>query len=190
MGYFEYLCTLLEPLHIYALDEENNNTAELFAAGSALDAAAERFARAERESILETAEDAGLSKRERLFARCPVNVSLPLRRRAIAALMQIGGDDFTLAAINRAINGCGISAEVRETDSTGVVQVSFPGTVGVPDGFAQIQEIILDIIPCHLLTEFWFLFLTWARCEELGYTWAEIEQADHDWESFQEAVYR
>lgn len=188
MGYFEYLCALLEPLRIYALDEANNNTAELAAAGQELDRAAQQLDYAEHESILETAKGEGIARREQLFARCPVNASLPLRRRAIAALMQIGGDDFTLAAINRAVNGCGIRALVAETDERGVVRVSFPDTVGVPAGFAQIREIILDIIPCHLLARFWFYFLTWARCEELGYTWAQIEQAGHSWASFQEAV--
>lgn len=188
MGYFEYLRDLLEPLRIYALDEENNNTAELAAAGQELDRAAARLDRAGRESVLETAEGEGIAKRERLFARCPVNASLPQRRRAVAALMQIGGDDFTLAAINRALNGCGIRARVDETQERGVVRVSFPDIVGVPKGFAQMREIILDIIPCHLLAKFWFYFLTWARCEELGYTWAQIEQANHSWASFQEAV--
>ena len=50
------------------------------------------------------------------------------------------------------------------------------------------EKVILDIIPCHLETEFFFRFLTWAECEALGFTWRKIETAGHTWESFQKAV--
>ena len=52
----------------------------------------------------------------------------------------------------------------------------------------RIQKIILDIIPCHLETEFYFRYLTWAECEAAGYTWGQVEAAEYTWESFQLAV--
>lgn len=65
----------------------------------------------------------------------------------------------------------------------------FPNTVGVPDEFSQVESIILDIIPCHLLVEFYFRYLTWLECEAQGFTWRIVEdEKHHTWESFERAV--
>lgn len=184
MGYYEYLCELLRPLGVYALGEDTLSGAELAAAGEGLDAAAEALDIAERESVLATAEDEGLVRRERLFTRLGVRTTPELRRLAVASLAGIGADGFTLAEIDRALSGCGIRAAVEETGTSGTVRVRFPKTGGEPEGFERIREVILDILPCHLAVEFVFRYLTWAECEARGATWASIEAANHSWESF------
>lgn len=188
MSYYDYLCALLEPMRIYRTERGTLSGSELYAAGEALDAAQERLDRALRESILPTAEDEGLTKREKRFARCPVNATPTLRREAIAALERINDASFTLRAVNATLIGCGIPARAEETDEAGVIRVWFPGTVGVPGEFERLEEIVLDIFPCHLLTRFWFRYLTWAECEAQGFTWKRVEEAGHDWESFEKAV--
>ena len=188
MGYYDYLRELLEPLRIYSFAQGSLSGAELRAAGEALDRAEAALERAEREAVLETAEDEGLTLRERLFARCPVNVTTDLRRRAVAALSRINAGNFTLADINRSISGCGIYALASETDSRGLIEVCFPHTAGKPEGFEQIEKIILDIIPCHLETYFRFRYLTWEECEEARWSWTLLEQGEHSWESFEKAV--
>ena len=187
-GYYEYLCRLLEPMRIYRTGRGSISGSELYAAGQALDGARDAIEHAGSEGVLQTAEDEGLSWRERLFARCPVRVSTALRREAIAALMRIGADSFTPEDINAALGGCGIRALVEETEKSGTVRVRFPDTVGVPEEFARVKSIILDIIPCHLLVDFYFRYLTWEECERQGFTWEIVETAGHTWESFQKAV--
>ena len=119
----------------------------------------------------------------------PVNVSTALRREAIAALERINADSFTLDAINSTLSGCGIKALAEETEKKGTVKVWFPNTVGVPEEFSQVESIILDIIPCHLLVEFYFRYLTWLECEAQGFTWRIVEdEKHHTWESFERAV--
>jgi len=188
MGYGDYLRDLLRPLGIYDLRSGSLSGSELDALGGALDAVSRQLDLAEQEIILSTAEDEGLSRREALFANAPVNTSPELRRRAIRALMGINGGSFTRLAVNDAIQGCGINAIVQEKDRFGYVQVSFPGVIGVPEGFERIRKIILDIIPCHLETEFFFRYLTWAECESHGYTWAYVHQQGYTWREFEMAV--
>lgn len=69
---------------------------------------------------------------------------------ALAALLRIGGDSFTLAAINDNLKGCGLNAVASETGTPGEVEVCFPEVPGIPDGFAEMKAIIEDILPCHL----------------------------------------
>ncbi len=188
MGYATYLEQLLTPLGIYTFHPGSISKSELESIGLMLDGCAVQMEETEREALVPTAEDWGLEKIEALFAKKPAAPTLALRRAAIAALTQIGGDDFTLQAINRALGGCGIMAEVAETVQAGHVRVTFPNTAGIPEEFDRIAEIILDIIPCHLETEFYFRYLTWAELEVRFPTWGDIEQAGHTWETLELAV--
>ena len=187
-GYYEFLCELLAPLRVYRTERGTVSGSELYAAGEALDGAADALERTERVGVLPLSEGEGLRRRERLFSRCPASPSTALRREAIAALSRINDDSFTLDAINATISGCGIRAVAEETARSGVIRVSFPDTAGVPEEFERIRRIVLDIIPCHLLTEFFFRYITWAECGEQGMTWGSVEAEEHTWESFEKAV--
>lgn len=114
--------------------------------------------------------------------------ALEVKKNRKAALARINADSFTLDAINSTLSGCGIKALAEETEKKGTVKVWFPNTVGVPDEFSQVESIILDIIPCHLLVEFYFRYLTWLECERVGFTWQSVEDTHHTWESFEKAV--
>ena len=176
----DYLASLLRPLGVYDLSQGSLSGSELDALGFGLDQLSGRLDYVERESALATAEGEGLRRREALFARTPVQYSIPLRREAIAALLRIGGDSFTLAAINDTITGCGIPAVVKET-GTGQVAVSFPGVAGEPEGFPELKTIIEDILPAHLGIEYDFWFLIWQELEDNFPSWRSIEELELSW---------
>lgn len=178
----------LRPLGVYDLTPGSLSGSELDALGHGLDELSAHLDYVERESALATAEEEGLRRREMLFARTPVHYSTELRRQAIAALLRIGGDCFTLSDINSTISGCGIKALAQEKDQFGYIRVIFPEVAGIPDGFEQIRDIILDIIPCHLDVEFYFRYLTWQECEAFQYTWTVIHQRAYTWHGFELAV--
>lgn len=185
--YGGFLTELLRPLGIYDLTAGNANESELYALGNVLDGVAAELETAERESHIATAEGIGLDLREALFASRPAAPTTEQRRAAVIALMQIDGGSLTPEAINRTLTGCGIRALAEETD-TGHLRVRFPEVGGVPENFERIQKIILDILPCHLETDFFFRYMTWAECETQGFTWAEVESVGHTWESFEKSV--
>lgn len=185
--YEQYLQELLKPLGLYTFSEDSISGAELYAIGQAMDGISAELETAERECLTATAEGKGLALREALFARKNGAETLEERREAIAALLQIDGDSLTPQAMARTLRGCGLRVEVLE-QGDGKVRVMFPDVGGEPEGFAQIREIVLDILPCHLEVEFYFNYLTWERCEALGFTWQIVEDAAHTWESFMVAM--
>ena len=187
-GYGSYLKALLRPLGIYDLSEGTYNGSELEAAGAALDVVAAALEMWERESITATAEGEGLDRRAALFALRGVDAGVALRRAALIALETVGGDSFTLEAVSAAIQGCGIAAQVKELPEWGHVRVIFPHTAGVPERFEQIRQVIDELIPCHLETEYYFRYLTWEECEGQSFTWQNVEAALHTWDSFVLAV--
>ena len=128
------------------------------------------------------AEDEGLEKMESLFRPRSIAQNTAARRAAIAGFLQIGGDGFTLLALNRCIRACGVACCVDETGQVNRVRVRFPGVMGVPDGFAQMKIIIEDILPCHLDIWYYFRYCTWGETEEYCLRWRDLaEMTWHGW---------
>lgn len=116
MSYGDYLKELLRPMGVYRL-EGTINGGELESVGTALDTAQAALEEIEREMLLTTATDKGMDAIEGLFPHRPRAANRERRRAALAALLRVGGDSFTLAAINDNLAGCGINAVASETDT-------------------------------------------------------------------------
>lgn len=177
MDYAEKLTGLLEPVGVYSFDEGSLSLGELRAVGRELDIAEEAIAALNRESFLATASLDTLQKWEGLLLR-PLGTQDPdSLRKALAALLEINQGSFTLAAINRAVAGCGVSAIVTE-EGVNQVAVSFPGVMGQPEGLELIKLIVEDILPCHVGIRYNFAFYTWANTR--GLTWGQCPQYSWD----------
>lgn len=186
MNHALYLRELLRPLGVYNLEAPFNG-GELDAQGAALDHLGGWLEEIQRESSLVTAESWGLENIARLLVRRPVATEPRRLAAALAALLRIGGDSFTLADINDTISGCGIPAVVEET-GVGQVAVSFPGVAGKPDSFEELKKIIEDILPAHLGIEYRFWYLTWRELEELFPTWQSLDELELTWEQLEVCV--
>lgn len=187
MGYEAYLKDLLRPLRVYKL-EGSYNGGELAAEGAALDGCEDRLEALEREMLVSTAEGPGVEAIERLLVQKPVAGTLKQRREALAALLRIGGDSFTLEAINDNLKGCGLNAVASETGQPGYVEVRFPDVPGIPDGFEKMRTIIEDILPCHLNIVYVYWYITWSLMEERFHTWGDIERMNLIWEEVEKLV--
>ena len=175
----EHLRELLRPLGVYDLDAPFIS-GELDAQGAAVDGVGARLEEVQREASLVTAESWGVELLAKLFARRPVASEPRALAEALAALLRIGGDSFTLSAINNTISGCGIPA-VAEEVGVAQVRVSFPGVVGEPEGFLELKKIIEDILPAHLAIEYVFWYLTWTELERKFASWQSIEDRTLSW---------
>ena len=186
MSHSQYLRELLRPLGVYDLEAPFNG-GELDAQGEALDGVMARLEEIQREVSLETAEDWGLERSAALFRRRPVASQPRKLAAALAALLRISGDSFTLAAINDTISGCGIPAVVEELGK-GRVSVFFPGVAGKPQGLQELKKIIEDILPTHLGIEYKFWYLTWEELERHFSSWQEIEDRQMTWTQLETCV--
>lgn len=187
MNYENELVRMLLPLGVYSFREGSFSLAELQALGAALSEADEAFLKAQKETIVLTAEDEGLSKMEALFRSRPPAKTLDARRAAIAGFLRIGGDSFTCRALNSCLCACGVSCRVEETGEVNRVKVWFPGVMGVPEGFSQSKIIIEDILPCQLEICYWFRYCTWKETQEYALTWGDLNSMTwHGWETYHE----
>lgn len=179
MRHAQYLRDLLRPLGVYDLKAPFNG-GELDVQGEQLDKIMAWLEEIQREASLTTAEGWGLEKIASLLARRPVASEPRKLAAALAALLRIGGDSFTLDAINDTITGCGVPAVVKEVGKE-QVSVSFPGVAGEPDNFQELKKLIEDILPAHLGIEYIFWFLTWQELEDNFPSWQSIQGRGLSW---------
>ena len=189
MSCAEKLTELLRPLGIYDWEAGVFQKAELEAIGAALDGCGDLLDLIEREMNLATAEGEGLAMVEDLLPHRPVTDKLERRRSALAALLRIGGDSFTLDGVNDNLAGCGLNALAAETSQPGRIQISFPEVPGVPTGFLDMVKIIEEIVPCHIQIEYVFWYITWGMMEEHFITWGNIEAGNYTWGSLVKQVW-
>ena len=95
MSYAQYLRQLLRPLGVYDV-EGRYLSGELEAEGLALDGVESVLDELQREANLATAEDWGLERIAGLLRRRPPASTTKAMREALAALLRISGDNFTL----------------------------------------------------------------------------------------------
>lgn len=184
MGYFDYMKQLLQPLRLYDLDE-GYGASELRVLGAELDEVFDELEAAERESIVSTAQDEGLSAYEEILPYVPAYLTPEDRRRAIEALIRIDGASFTPEDMQNSIYGCGIAAEVSETGETNRVEVRFPQNRGIPEGIEALKVRIESILPCHIGVDYIYLFPSWSDMEKMFPTWDELENAHLTWEEIE-----
>lgn len=186
MKHAECLRELIRPLGVYDLSAPFHG-GELDAQGEALDKIMAWLEEIQKESSLSTAEDWGLENIAKLFMRRPLATQPRKLAAALAALLRIGGDSFTLAAINDTIAGCGVPAVVKEVGKE-MVSVSFPGVAGEPENFEELKKIIEDILPTHLGIDYYFWYLTWAELEANFRNWKAIEDPRLTWGQLETCV--
>lgn len=109
MSHGQNLRDLLAPLGVYRW-EGSFQWGELQSEGEALDQVAEQVALLQREMNLYTAQAEGLTGLLELLGLERAGETLEELRQTVAALLRIGGDSFTLAAMNDTLRGCGIPA--------------------------------------------------------------------------------
>ena len=181
MNHIEYLVGLLRPLKVYDLSAGTRNRAELDAYANQLNDGCDQIEETAREMSLTTAESFGLERVEELLPYRPASPTVAERRVALAALLRIGGDSFTLAAINDTLAGCGINAKAVETGTPGYVEVYFPAVAGIPEGFDQLRAIIEEILPCHLEITYVFWYNSWADLAQMVTTWGGAASTGKTW---------
>lgn len=179
---------LLAPLGVYDL-EQGVGLGEIQSYGSGLDSLTSELACVEREMLITTACEHGLDQIENLLTTKPVTSDLERRRDALAALLRVGGDSFTLAGINDNLTGCGLNVLAEEGEEANVVYISFPEVAGIPSGIEEMKVIIEQILPAHLGAEYRYWFMTWGMLGEKMESWASITNAGWSWDVVEEWEY-
>lgn len=184
MTYADYLRAMLSPLKVYNLDTTSFSGAEVEAMGNGMEDCWQSAQTGQKEMILMTAGDYGLTMWESVFPYRAAVETDAQRLAAIQGFMAISGDSFTYEAICNCLAACGVTCSLVETDTPGVVEISFDGLVGEPDNYDTVQAICEMILPCHLQINYIIVYLTWGGAIDItwgdaaDYTWHELKRLE------------
>lgn len=182
--YEEYLKQILMPLRIYEL-ESGIGAEELAVIGEEMDKLFDALEEIRREAFLATAESYGLRNFEGILPFTPASLTTEDERRAVMALLRIRGGCFTQPMLQDTISGCGLQATVAESSEQMTVEVRFPHNRGIPDGFAALKKRVEEIVPCHLATEYVFIYTPWQSLMEKLLSWGDAQERAGTWKALE-----
>lgn len=175
----ERLQQALRPLGVYRIKNEGLLFAELSAYAAALSLLDEKMSGLEREAFISTAEDEGLSKRERLFTNEKQSVSLLDRRHMLLYRAAVKRSDFTVSALEKALTAAGMRAAVYENPG-GTVAIHCIELIGRYDE-ATAKKAAEEFLPAHLNFVFDFRRMKWSDVEAQSLTFSQMDQKDMTW---------
>jgi len=174
MGYTNYLKDLLRPMGIYDLTD-GGGAAELCALGNALDEVFAAVSMSERECIVPTAEERGLSAYEEILPGLEYSGTADERRMRIMALLQVDDMSFTEAALDKVLAAWGTGMTINDTAEWYTVTIRLPALIrGMADDAERWCRQIELILPCHIDVRFKYNFPTWDEIERAYPTWDDI----------------
>ncbi len=106
---FTSMKTKLDATGLYSIEQGTNIYAELKAYGSGLDVLFETLATMLKELFIDTAEDYGISAREKLLGKPRSEFTLEKRREMLKIYEQMMGGKCTKAAFEAILRGYGLS---------------------------------------------------------------------------------
>lgn len=147
MGYQKNLWRMLQPLGVYS--ESGYSGGALTALGTAMDKAERKLCEQLRESLVLSAEDAGLTRAEEIFPMLAATETT-VRREALKKLWQTDNLSCSVEGIIRTLEGCGVKASILSTGSFAVM-VILPEAVTIWDEPVFLMWVLEQIMPCHLM---------------------------------------
>lgn len=108
MNSFESMKTKLEKTGLYNVKNGTNIRAELCAYAAGLDVVFNELEKAERELFIDTAEDYGISERERFLGKLKDDCTLEKRRSMLKVYEKMIGGKCTPKAFSEMLRGYGV----------------------------------------------------------------------------------
>lgn len=182
MRAWESMKKKLRPLGIYDLSDGTNISAELKAYAEALDRHRDNLDEALRECFIGTAEDYGLSERERIFTSPRTSRTAAGRRDLLRERFVLGERDFTPEGFEKFLRSFGAN-----TFSYSELPSAQSFTVVLGGDYPQAEEEWIKnqirlVIPAHLDGYVYSGGQIFGVIDLRDLTFAEIDAQDYSWD--------
>lgn len=148
MTAFESMSEKLSKTGLYSITEGKMIYAELMAYAEGLDIYYNALKELLRECFVSTAQDYGLTMREKYIRKCPADDSTDGRRNSIIAALSVCNRDFTYEGFQRCLKIWGIEGTLKEDFDN--KKFTFECTTPVADDKLElIKRQVKVFLPCY-----------------------------------------
>ena len=149
MTAFESMSEKLSKTGLYSTTEGKTVYAELMAYAEGLDIYYNALDELLRECFVSTAQDYGLTMREKYIRKCPVDDSTDGRRNSIIAALSVCNNYFTYDGFQKCLKIWGIEGTLKENFEN--KKFTFECTTPIPDDKLEIiKQQVKEFLPCYL----------------------------------------
>lgn len=171
----------LLPLRLYRMNTGSLTEAELEAFAAGLDLVYEQLELLTREAYISTAQNWGLSMRERVFGSERSELTAAVRREMLLYRSAVTVNDNNRESMERAMLAVGLRAQVFEHPREQRLDVVCHEVLDQKMTHYRLMQAALRFLPAHLEILFDFGKITWGYLLGLDKTFAELEEYDLTW---------
>lgn len=172
----------LTPLNVYDLSSSSLIYAELVAFAVGLDFLRDSTDMLLKECFVATAEDFGITERERMWGNIRTDLTLDKRRTMLTRRLSFSPQDFTPEGFNKVLEFMGIEGEIEEQPKA--LRISLKLTQR--EYSAALREWIVaqlkGLFPAHLLWDVVFPGFCWSDIDTSGNTFSAIDAKGYLWQ--------
>lgn len=186
MASLEEMKRILAPLGFYDLTEDSVVSKELTTYALEFDRIRDELSVILCEAMIPTAEDTGLSQRERLFGSPHEELTAQERRGRLIYRLSLMQEDFTRAGIARALLSLGYSGTVTEDLENETLLLEKINGSEDPADYLAVVEGARELLPAHLRLSFDIAAPTWNQLDTQDKTFNERDKISVPWDFYRD----
>lgn len=135
-----------------AYNKDNTNLqGEMYAYSKGLEIISNRLENIEKECFVSTAEDYGLTVKERYFDSITRADDVDSRREMLLSLLSVDETDFNLEGMKKFMKQFPVSSNITEFATSNRILITFENNDWIVSNFDFVKSCVEDFFPSHLV---------------------------------------
>lgn len=134
---------------IYSKDNVNLQ-GEMYAFSKGLEIVGNRLETMEKECFVSTAEDYGLTVKERYFDSITRADNIKDRREMLLSILSVNETDFNLSGMKKFMGQFPVNSKITEFVTTNRILITFDKNDWIVNNFDFVKSCVEDFFPSHL----------------------------------------
>lgn len=149
MNIYNRIMDIISKFKIYSKDNVNLQ-GEMYAFSKGLEIVGNRLETMEKECFVSTAEDYGLTVKERYFDSITRADNIKDRREMLLSILSVNETDFNLSGMKKFMGQFPVNSEITEFATTNRILITFDKNDWIVNNFDFVKSCVEDFFPSHL----------------------------------------
>lgn len=149
MNIYNRIMDIICKFKIYSKDNVNLQ-GEMYAFSKGLEIVGNRLETMEKECFVSTAEDYGLTVKERYFDSITRADNIRDRREMLLSILSVNETDFNLSGMKKFMGQFPVNSKITEFATTNRILITFDKNDWIVNNFDFVKSCVEDFFPSHL----------------------------------------